>query len=140
MNRKEFRKWAAEEIHLLDGSTGVALAKLKGMNGADVPENFIMQNPDAIVSLQSEYIENGTEIVLTPTLGANPEMRGLFACVAGLWCYQFLLINKQGSLLQAYDFFFYTILVARFGQFARGGKLDGGAPGARRAGSPCRPR
>lgn len=73
-------------------------------------------------------------------IGANPEMRGLFACVAGLWCYQFLLINKQGSLLQAYDFFFYTILVAGFGQFARGGKRGGGAPGARRAGSPCRPR
>ena len=74
MNRKEFKKWAKESIHLLDGSTGVALAKLKGMSGSDVPENFIMKNPNSIVTLQKEYIENGSEIILTPTLGANSEM------------------------------------------------------------------
>lgn len=74
MDRKQFKKWAKENIHLLDGSTGVALAKLKGMGGADVPENFIIQNPDAIISLQTEYIESGSEIVLTPTLGATAPM------------------------------------------------------------------
>ncbi len=74
MNRNEFKKWALSSIHLLDGSTGVALSKLKGMDGADIPENFIMQNPDSIVSLQKEYIENGSEIILTPTLGANSLM------------------------------------------------------------------
>lgn len=74
MNRNEFKKWAKESIHLLDGSTGIALAKLKGMNGSDVPENFIMQNPHSIVSLQKEYIANGSEIVLTATLGATSLM------------------------------------------------------------------
>lgn len=59
------------------------------------------------------------------SIGADLEMRGLFACVAGLWCYMFLLINKQGSVLQAYDFFFYTILVAKFRQFVRDGKRGG---------------
>jgi len=74
MNRNEFKNWAKDSVHLLDGSTGVALAKLKGMGGADVPENFIMQNPDAIVSLQTEYIKSGSEIIFTPTLGATAPM------------------------------------------------------------------
>ncbi len=74
MNRTEFKEWAKSSIHLLDGSTGVALAKLKGMDGSDIPENFIMQNPDSIVSLQEEYIQSGSEIILTPTLGANSLM------------------------------------------------------------------
>lgn len=74
MNRNQFKTRAKENIHLLDGSTGVALAKLKGMDGADVPENFIMDNPNAIISLQREYIESGSEIILTPTLGATEPM------------------------------------------------------------------
>ncbi|MEX1376978.1 MAG: homocysteine S-methyltransferase family protein [Eubacteriales bacterium] len=74
MNRKEFREWAKESIHLLDGSTGVALVKLKGMGGSDVPEKFIMENPDAIISLQEEYVDSGAEIILTPTLSATSPM------------------------------------------------------------------
>jgi len=74
MNRKDFREWAVNGIHLLDGSTGIALMKLKGMSGSDIPEHFIMDNPDSIVSLQREYIRNGSEIVLTPTLGATSIM------------------------------------------------------------------
>ncbi|MBN2879663.1 MAG: homocysteine S-methyltransferase family protein [Clostridia bacterium] len=74
MNRKEFREWALEYIRLLDGSTGVALALTKGMSGSDVPEKFIMENPESIISLQSEYIENGSEIILTPTLGSTAPM------------------------------------------------------------------
>ena len=74
MNREEFKEWAKESIHLLDGSTGVALVKLKGMEGSEVPEKFIMENPDAIISLQEEYIRSGTEIVLTPTLGSTAPM------------------------------------------------------------------
>lgn len=74
MDRNKFKKWAAQSIRLLDGSTGVALAKLKGMCGADVPENFIIKNPDTIISLQREYIESGSDIILTPTLGATAPM------------------------------------------------------------------
>jgi len=74
MNRKEFREWALESIHLLDGSTGAALSLTKGMSGSDVPEKFIMENPESIISLQTEYIENGSEIILTPTLGSTAPM------------------------------------------------------------------
>lgn len=48
----------------------------------------------------------------------DPEVRSLLACVAGLWMYSFLLINKQGSLLLSQEFFLHTILLAKFGQIA----------------------
>jgi len=51
-------------------------------------------------------------------LGDDGDARSLFACVAGLWVYSFLLINKQGSLLLAQDFFLYTILVSKRLMFA----------------------
>lgn len=51
----------------------------------------------------------------------DAEARRLFACIAGLWFYTFLLINKQGSLLLSHDFLFYTILVGRFAQIVNVG-------------------
>ena len=46
----------------------------------------------------------------------DSEMRCLFACVAALWTYSFMLINKQGSLIEAYDFFLYAVLLGKLGQ------------------------
>lgn len=55
---------------ILDGATGTELSK-RGMQPDDCTERFILDNPDALTSLQSEYIKAGSDAVLAPTFGAN---------------------------------------------------------------------
>jgi O-antigen ligase len=49
------------------------------------------------------------------SIGADRELRSLYACVAALWLYSLILINKQGSMLLSQDFFFFSVLLAKFG-------------------------
>ncbi len=55
---------------LLDGATGTALIK-KGMPTGVCPEKWILENPETILSVQSDYIKAGADAVLAPTFGAN---------------------------------------------------------------------
>lgn len=55
---------------LLDGATGTNLMKL-GMPRDVCPEKWILDNPDAIVRLQKEYINAGVQAIYAPTFGAN---------------------------------------------------------------------
>ena len=55
---------------LLDGATGTALIKA-GMPTGVCPEKWILENPETIVAIQSDYIKAGSDAVLAPTFGAN---------------------------------------------------------------------
>lgn len=55
---------------LLDGATGTALIK-KGMPTGICPEQWILENPETILSIQSQYIKAGSHAILAPTFGAN---------------------------------------------------------------------
>lgn len=55
---------------LLDGATGTALMKA-GMPTGVCPEQWILENPETILSIQTDYIEAGSDAVLAPTFGAN---------------------------------------------------------------------
>ncbi len=55
---------------VLDGATGTELSK-RGMGTKDCTERFILEHPDTLTSLQSEYIAAGSDAVLAPTFGAN---------------------------------------------------------------------
>ncbi len=55
---------------ILDGATGTALIKA-GMPTGVCPEQWILENPDVIRSVQSRYFEAGSDAVLAPTFGAN---------------------------------------------------------------------
>lgn len=55
---------------LLDGATGTALIKA-GMPTGVCPEKWILEHPDAILSIQSDYVKAGADAVLSPTFGAN---------------------------------------------------------------------
>ena len=55
---------------LLDGATGTALIK-KGMPTGICPEQWILENPETILSIQSQYIKAGSNAILAPTFGAN---------------------------------------------------------------------
>lgn len=55
---------------LLDGATGTALIKA-GMPTGVCPEKWILENPETILSIQSDYIKAGSDAILAPTFGAN---------------------------------------------------------------------
>ncbi|MBO5228782.1 MAG: homocysteine S-methyltransferase family protein, partial [Lachnospiraceae bacterium] len=70
MNRYEFKNWINNNIIYLDGATGTNLMKA-GMPKGVCPEMWIMENPEAIIKLQRDYVSAGSNIVYAPTFGAN---------------------------------------------------------------------
>lgn len=59
-----------QEILILDGATGTELHKL-GLPPGVCPEEWILDHPDAIKSVQKAYQEAGSDAVYAPTFGAN---------------------------------------------------------------------
>ncbi len=70
MNREEFLAFCKGRIVFLDGATGSNLMKA-GMPAGVCPEKWILDNPDVIVKLQSEYVEAGSDIIYAPTFTGN---------------------------------------------------------------------
>lgn len=70
MTKQQFREWACEGIRVLDGATGTELQK-RGMPSGVCPEQWVCENPDALMEIQREYLENGSDILYTCTLGGN---------------------------------------------------------------------
>lgn len=70
MNKIEFKNWINNNIIYLDGATGTNLMKA-GMPKGVCPELWIMENPEAILKLQREYVAAGSNIVYAPTFTAN---------------------------------------------------------------------
>lgn len=73
MTREEFQK-LTESLVILDGATGSNMIKA-GMPRGTSTEMWILEHPDVLISLQREYVEAGSQIVMAPTFGAN--RRGL---------------------------------------------------------------
>lgn len=63
---------------LLDGATGTEMIKA-GMAPGTCPEAWILDHPEAIISLQSRYIASGADAVLAPTFGANRAILSRYA-------------------------------------------------------------
>lgn len=70
MTKQQFREWVNEGIRVLDGATGTELQKM-GMPLGVCPEQWVCENPDALMKIQREYIESGSDILYTCTLGGN---------------------------------------------------------------------
>lgn len=65
---------------ILDGATGTELQK-RGFTGSMSAEEWTLENPDAITEIQRGYVEAGSNIVYSPTFGANSvklESHGIF--------------------------------------------------------------
>ena len=61
------------EIHyplILDGSTGTQLQK-RGFEGGMASETWSLEHPDVVKAFQGEYIEAGSQVLYSPTFGAN---------------------------------------------------------------------
>ena len=70
MTRQEFKELTQSKIVILDGATGSNLQK-KGMPSGVCPETWMLENREAVIELQADYLEAGSDIILAPTFTAN---------------------------------------------------------------------
>lgn len=70
MNRTEFQNWTKHHIRLMDGATGSNLMKA-GMPRGVCTEQWVLEQPDAILALQSAYKAAGSDMVYASTFCAN---------------------------------------------------------------------
>lgn len=72
MTREELYKRIEARPLILDGATGSNLQKA-GMPTGVCPELWIMEHEEALIRLQEEYVEAGTDILYAPTFSGNRE-------------------------------------------------------------------
>ena len=71
------------ELHfplILDGATGTELQK-RGYTGDVCAEQWTLEHPEAIIDIQRGYVDSGSQVLYTPTFGANRrklEEHGIF--------------------------------------------------------------
>ncbi|NLW48879.1 MAG: dihydropteroate synthase [Firmicutes bacterium] len=70
MDRIDFKKMVDQKIIVLDGAFGTELQK-KGMPTGVCPEQWVLEHPDSIVSIQKDYLAAGSNAVYTCTFGGN---------------------------------------------------------------------
>ena len=70
MNRTEFQIWTKNHIRLMDGATGSNLMK-SGMPRGVCTEQWVLEHPDAILTLQRAYKAAGSDMLYAPTFCAN---------------------------------------------------------------------
>lgn len=65
---------------ILDGATGTELQK-RGYMGDVSAEQWVLENPDSIIDIQRGYVEAGSNVLYSPSFGANRrklEEHGIF--------------------------------------------------------------
>ena len=62
---------------ILDGATGTML-QAAGMPQGVCPEQWVLENPEVLVSFQAAYVAAGTNILIAPTFGANRVKLSMF--------------------------------------------------------------
>ena len=71
LTREEFQKLLENGPILLDGATGSNLQKM-GMPRGCCSEEWILANPEKLVTLQRKYVQAGSKILYAPTFQAQP--------------------------------------------------------------------
>ena len=71
LTREEFQALLANGPLLLDGATGSNLQKM-GMPKGCCTEEWVLNNPEALVKLQCAYAQSGSNIIYAPTFQAQP--------------------------------------------------------------------
>lgn len=71
LTKAEFREYLSSHVRILDGATGSNLM-LAGMPKGCCTEQWVLENPSAIINLQRRYAEAGSQIIYAPTFQAQP--------------------------------------------------------------------
>lgn len=70
MDRSTFRALVSKKPLILDGATGTTLQE-NGLTPGVCPTRWVLEHPDVLARLQTAYYENGSDIVLAFSFGAN---------------------------------------------------------------------
>lgn len=71
LTKEQFQQTLQDGIHLLDGATGSNLRNA-GMPRGCCTEQWVLEHPEPLVSLQRAYAEAGSQILYAPTFQAQP--------------------------------------------------------------------
>ena len=71
LTKEQFHTRIAQGVRFLDGATGSNLMKA-GMPRGCCTEKWILDNPQALTQLQSQYVAAGSQILYAPTFQAQP--------------------------------------------------------------------
>lgn len=71
LTKEQFHQKIADGLHILDGATGSNLRNA-GMPKGCCAEQWILENPEPLVSLQRAYAQSGSQIIYAPTFQAQP--------------------------------------------------------------------
>ena len=71
LSKAEFQNMVNNGLQYLDGATGSNLQKA-GMPRGCCTEQWVLDNPDKLISLQRQYCEAGSQILYAPTFQAQP--------------------------------------------------------------------
>lgn len=81
LTKEQLHEKIAAGVRFLDGATGSNLQKA-GMPRGCCTERWVLEHPDALISLQQSYASAGSQIIYAPTFQAQPialERQGLEA-------------------------------------------------------------
>lgn len=67
---KFLKRLNADDVLVADGATGTNLQAM-GIKPGTLPEELVMDNPDAILKLESAFVDAGSDIILTCTFGGT---------------------------------------------------------------------
>lgn len=71
MNKSALDAFISEnEVVISDGATGTNLIA-RGLPNGVTAEHWVLENPDAIMQLHRDFVESGSQIILTSTFGAS---------------------------------------------------------------------
>lgn len=93
MNKTAFREMVNQKVIILDGAFGTELQK-RGMPAGVCPEQWVLDHPESIISIQKEYAAAGSNVVYTCTFGGNRVKLEEFGLAS-----QVLEINRRLALL-----------------------------------------
>lgn len=71
LTKEEFHRLIEGGVHLLDGATGSNLMKA-GMPRGGCTETWVLEHPDALMALQRQYVQAGSQVLYAPTFQAQP--------------------------------------------------------------------
>ena len=71
LTKEQFHEKIQNGLRFLDGATGSNLQKM-GMPRGCCTEQWILEHPEALVALQRQYAEAGSQILYAPTFQAQP--------------------------------------------------------------------
>lgn len=71
LTREQFHILCKDRVMFLDGATGSNLQKA-GMPRGCCTELWILEHPDALLRLQQQYVQSGSNILYAPTFQAQP--------------------------------------------------------------------